>query len=363
MILDKNLFFGREQNCAISSLKGVAMNTNAKQLRISGRMKSIVLALGAAVVAGGSIKRTITALLAISVIGAHATALHMPRLSACDLEWERLKGLQPLSKAEFEHWLNRKPSLGIYGSPQEGEADYYYYLARIPFVIGAEHLPTIEQRDAWLQKAADTGHKAAKAALMRLRYLGVLDPARLRRGLQPLPLEKPTATRQEYLQAAREAAEAGDPEFAAVMMDTAQNINRYMHCQPSDAATIDSNEDAGVIGRCDPQTVTQPIETKRWAEVAARGGNPNAKVMLCNGRAAWPHLSLGFTYNAEETFAWCFAAEHTACLANTHSIGLENLYEKGIGTPKDLDKADYYRKLHPRPINAFKSPIFPLITR
>lgn len=305
--------------------------------------------------------RALITLLCAATFAAQASEPLMNRFwLPCDVEWDRIKSLPPLSKTEYEKWLIRNPSYGVRGDPQEGEADYYYFMARIPFVIGQENTPSVEQRDQWLQKAAVLGHKAAKAALMRLRYLGPEDSERLRKGDYPKPLENPRATRTEYLLAAREAAEAGDPEFATVMMDTALNINRRMHCQDADTtkAVPDINRK-----RCDPQEVTKESETKKWAEIAARGGNPNAKELLCTSRIAWPHKDLGFTYNAEETFAWCFAAEHTACLMGASHLHLESLYERGVGTAKNLEKAEYYRKLHPRPINAHKALSFPITTR
>lgn len=308
-------------------------------------------------------KLTTHALLVTCVINAHATALRVPGLSACDLEWERIKTLPPMSQSEFEQWLNRKPSQGIYGSPQEGEADYYYYLARIPFVIGAEQVPSIEQRDAWLQKAADAGHKAAKAALMRLRYLGVLDSDRMRFGLQPLPLEKPKSTRQEYLQAVREAAEAGDPEFATVMMDTAQNINRYLHCQPSDTESIDWTKDGNAIEKCDPQTVTTPIETKKWAEIAARGGNPNAKKLLCRMTYFGTYPQLGFKQDFNEAFQWCTTTMQTACMADDHIGLVASMLEQGRGTIKNPDRASQLRKINPLPPIFLKPIRFPQLTR
>lgn len=312
---------------------------------------------------GTAARRLVAALAAASVLSVQATGVGPFEPSACDHEWERIKSISPMSKTEYADWLKRSPAKGIYGSALESEADYYYFLARVPSVIGIDNVPSMEQREDWLQKAANQGHKAAKAALMRLRYLGFLPVEQRSRWMDYVAPLKVTATRTDYLKAAREAAEAGDPEFATVMMDTAQNINRNLHCHANDTKKIDPSKDAHYYQKCDPQDVTQPIETKKWAEVAARGGNPNAKVILCKGRAAWPQLDLGFSDNAQDRFAWCFAAENTACLAGAHHIGLEDMYERGIGTPKNPEKAEYYRKLHPRPINAHKLLVFPLLTR
>lgn len=279
----------------------------------------------------------------------------------CDVEWDRIKSLPPLSKAEYEQWLARKPSLGVRGGgAQDREADYYYFMARIPFVIGQENTPSVEQRDEWLQKATDLGHKAAKAALMRLRYMGPEDAERLRSGAYPKPLDKPRATRTDYLLAAREAAEAGDPEFATVMMDTALNINRRMHCQDADTtkAAPDINRK-----HCDPQEVTKENETKKWAEIAARGGNPEAKRQLCRKTYFGTFLEQGFTGGPAEAFPWCFATTQTACMAGDHAGLTSGMYERGVGTAKNLEKATALDKLYPKPLAAHKQTLFPLTSR
>lgn len=305
---------------------------------------------------------TSIALLCITALITYANEPVMNRhWLPCDVEWDRIKSLPPLSKVEYEKWLARNPSYGVRGGPQEGEADYYYFMARIPFVIGQENTPSVEQRDQWLQKAADLGHKAAKAALMRLRYLGPEDSERLRNGDYPKPLENPRATRTEYLLAARESAEAGDPEFATVMMDTALNINRRMHCQDADTTKVDVPD----INRkrCDPQEVTKESETKKWAEIAARGGNPNAKELLCVRTYFGTFTEQGFTGGPAEAFPWCFATNQTACMASTNAGLVSGMYERGVGTEKSPAKGAVLRKLYPMPYAAHKQTLFPLTTR
>lgn len=248
---------------------------------------------------------------------APASSVLQPGTSLCDQEWQRIKGIPPMTKNEYEQWLARKPTSGVLGLGQEGEADYYYLLARIPFVRESDGTPSASQREEWLQKAAQLGHKSAKAALLRLRYLGQPDPDRMRQGKPPLPHDTPKATREEYLKAVRAAAEAGDPEFATVMMDTAQNINGYMHCQDTDATKVDPAGRA--LGQCDSQGVTTATETKKWAEISARGGNPNAKNLLCKASYFGTSPELGFRKDAEEAFAWCFSSLQSACLADSNA--------------------------------------------
>lgn len=310
-------------------------------------------------------KYTLITLLCAATLAVQASEPIMNRFwQPCDVEWDRIKSLPPLSKTEYEHWLARKPSVGVLGgSAKDREADYYYFMARIPFVIGQENTPHVAQRDEWLQKAADLGLKAAKAALMRLRYLGPDDAERLRSGGYPKSLENPRATRTEYLLAAREAAEAGDPEFATVMMDTALNINRRMHCQDADTTKVDTsvNSDRNQR-RCDPQEVTQEIESKKWAEIAARGGNPSAKGLLCVKTYFGTFPEQGFTGGPAEAFPWCFATTQTACMARSNAGLVAGMYERGVGTVKSPEKGAVLRKLYPEPLTLHKQTLFPLTT-
>jgi hypothetical protein len=271
--------------------------------------------------------------------GVHATAVGPFSPSACDREWERIKSLPPLAKSDFDAWLampEPKQISGLRG------ADMYYYLARIPHAAGADHLPTMQQRDEWLSLAAATGHKAAKAALMRLRYLGVIDFDWLSRGGGVKPLERPTATRAAFLAAAREAAEAGDPEFASVMMDTARDANAFMHCARVDR--LKAVRDKG----CDPQTVTQRIEVRKWAEIAAQGGNPVAKELMCEGHlmsSQGTSTELGFPHSGSDgqSALWCFTAFTSPCSSARHADIARRIYEKGATIVPKTEKAPEVR--------------------
>lgn len=280
----------------------------------------------------------------------------LPVPSGCDMAWERIKGLPPMPKAKYEAWVKESKPRTLW--PQAAamkldDADMYYYMARVPFVIGAERAPSIEQRDEWLQKAADAGHKAAKAALLRLRYLGLIDLEWLSMAQGPKPLDNPRATREEYLKAVREAAEAGDPEFASVMMDTARNVKGFLHCQNTDK---DNKGDHS----CKPQDVTKPIETRKWAEIAGSGGDPNAMDLMCTMYHYGTYPQLGFPQDDHKAFPWCFALETTVCRGDTL---LEGMYQSGKGTPKNPEAAEELRRKYPRPVRAYKRTNFPFTSR
>jgi hypothetical protein len=281
-----------------------------------------------------------------------------PVPGGCDVVWERIKSVLPMPKARYEQWLKAPVPQTLWGPGATAnlldDADMHYYMARVPFVFGIEGAPSLEQRDEWLQKATGAGHKAAKAALMRLRYLGPIDMEWLNRGQGPRPLANARATRAEYLQAARAAAEVGDPEFASVMMDTARNIKGYLHCQNADK---DNKSDHS----CKPQDVTQPIETRQWAEIAGMGGDPNAMRLLCVGHYSGTLSKWGFQQSDDKAFPWCFAEETTVC--RTSHLLLEGMYEAGKGTPKSPDSAKALRQKYPVPIRVYKQFNFPLTSR
>lgn len=282
----------------------------------------------------------------------------------CDKEWMRLKDLPPMGVIEYENMLKRNPQAGVFGSPLEGEADYYYYLARIPFVIGKESLPTPDQRQKWLHLATDKDHKAAKAALRRIGYLGVIDPQSPSYSWpRYIPVEKKAATRKDYLEAAKEAAELGDPEFAAVMMDTALNINAQLHCAPDDRAEPGSS--SNWHRKCKPQEVTKLSETKKWALIAARAGHPGARATICaasrwsnNGNSA----AMGFSEDPEEAFAWCFSTMLSACTNRDFEHSIAEMLEKGQGTKANKEASrNILRSIENR--KSEKTIIFPQVTK
>lgn len=312
----------------------------------------------------GTLKKhahTLCNLLGVMLIGiccvspAQASETIKPGPDDCDIEWDRIKGIGPVAKANFERAAadpEKARSLTIYPNVTialdtarpEGLASMYYLLARIPFVIGAEELPTTEQREDWFDKAAKLGHLSAQAALMRLRYRNSDIPAERR------------VDRETFLKAARIAAEAGDPEFAAVMMDTARDINAMFHCGRDDV------DKSPTRNGCNPQSVVKPIETRQWAEVAARGGNPHAKNLLCDMYNFGSSTHLGAEKDANLAFQWCFATYHTAC-STTWQVGiLSGMYERGLGTPIDLKKASELKRLHRSASNPIKTTRFPFTT-
>lgn len=288
-----------------------------------------------------------------------AMATEVPKAmpDVCDREWDRIKGIAPMEKADYERALSTQGKLGgvrLFPNeivalntekPAEAMADLYYLLARVPFVIGAEQLPTAGQREDWLEKAGNLGHKAAKAALMRLRYQS-----------NDVPVER-RVSRETYLKAALEAAEAGDPEFATVLMDTARDTNHAFHCRQED------RDKSPTRNGCNAQSVVKPMETRKWAEVAARGGNPHAKNLLCTMHYFGTSPHWGAEKDDNLAFQWCFATHQTACSVSWNVGLLALMYERGQGTPKNLDKGAELRRRYPLPYSLRNYVQFPQIAR
>ena len=262
---------------------------------------------------------------------ATALASDVPKMGkdSCDIQWERVITPSPISKDFLDGHLGalEKMEKGeIHAEIQQIE-DTYYRLARVPAVVGLDGkhtAPTVFQREAWFAKAAERGHKSALAGLNRLRYL---NPG--------IPRER-SVDRQSYLKAARGAAEAGDPEYATVMMDTARNTNRQFHC-------VSEDRSPDRVNQCLPQSVTRPEETRKWAEIAATG-NPHAVNLLCTMHIHGTYPQWGFEKNDAMAVRWCFAAESHLCLAGGRRDIVADMFETGRGTSKDEALAKKFRE-------------------
>lgn len=260
---------------------------------------------------------------------ANLSASVVPKTSPdiCDLEWDRIKGLPPISKGEFERILANpekagtvRLSEGVTAPARMSAADVFYYLARVPFVIGIEDIPTSLQREAWLDKAATMGHKAAKAALMHRRYLS-----------REIPQER-RVDRSVFLTAAVDAGGAGDPEFATILMDTARDYNGGWNCRTEDRSSRTPPNSNG----CNAQSVVRQIETRKWAEIAARGGNPNAKLLMCRMHVYGTYPQWGFEKNEKAALSWCFASALSACSASDAAVLLGALHSAGVADLRTL---------------------------
>jgi TPR repeat protein len=88
-------------------------------------------------------------------------------------------------------------------------------------------------------------------------------------------------------------------------------------------------------------------DARKWAEIAAEGGNPAAQEWLC--RAA-DEGALGYGQPQEDgaAFKWCLIAAHNACASNS-AWRLAALYQEGRGTAKDEGKANHWRRVAKQP--------------
>lgn len=178
----------------------------------------------------------------------HATAygssgvMYIP--TPCEMEWGRSAFVQPMPPEQIgtqESWA------------KNGNADAQYFMG-----LAAQDK---DERLAWLKKAIANGSKGAAAY-----YAYVLDPRWKTEPVDPAepdgerkPISLPLLT--ELLQPVIDAAEAGEPQAATWLMEMGRARWDYR-----------SYPDHPIL---------KPTDIPKWAEIAARGGNPAAAEWLC----------------------------------------------------------------------------------
>lgn len=202
-----------------------------------------------------------------------------------------------------------------------------------------------EESNRWLQKAIANGSKGAAAYYAyrrdpRLEYFN--NPARWdedpdethrcwwpRSGLGE-------ADQTEILGTIIAAAEAGEPQPATWLWQMVTGGTRL----------------GSFLVNC---KVTHPLlnssDAPKWAEIAARGGNPWAQEKLCSAytgatmpqRVHAPKVEWGFQANPAKAFQWCSIAAQNNC-ARGANLHLAKLYEMGIGVEKSPALASYWRQ-------------------
>lgn len=90
-------------------------------------------------------------------------------------------------------------------------------------------------------------------------------------------------------------------------------------------------------------------DTRKWMELAGRGGNPWAQENLCQAYMGLiktfplraPNPDWGFVPNDSNVFYWCSLAAQNAC-SKSSLVSLSHLYQYGIGTEKSSTQAAYW---------------------
>lgn len=219
----------------------------------------------------------------IDLCGSASASPQWP-ISKCDLEWHFCKTyIKPYSD---EHTKRQKEQA------EQGNVDSQYFLGVV--------LPDKKEKKRWLEMAIANGSK--EAAAYNAYYL---DERWDERPLSP-------DVHAELLKALIVAAEAGDPRAATWLMEMARGQNK--HCPRK-------TED------CPDSPLIKPEDTRKWAEIAALGGNMGAAEYLCE-KLYWTDDPRGFLKNDEKAYFWCSIAAPQVCAVHAKRA-LAALYSEG----------------------------------
>lgn len=202
-----------------------------------------------------------------------------------------------------------------------------------------------EESNRWLQKAIANGSKGAAAYYAyrrdpRLEYFNNSarwheDPDETHRCWWPRS-GLGEADQTEILGTIIAAAEAGEPQPATWLWQMVTGGTRL----------------GSFLVNC---KVTHPLlnssDAPKWAEIAARGGNPWAQEKLCSAytgatmpqRVRAPEVEWGFQANPAKAFQWCSIVVQNDCSRRSF-LHLAALYELGIGVEKSLPLARYWEQ-------------------
>jgi TPR repeat protein len=174
----------------------------------------------------------------------------------------------------------------------------------------------------WLEKAANAGSLTAAARLAEWQQM------------EQIKNSPPTITYSDYLHALMRAAqEEGDTLSATTLMQlTSRRFGDPKSC----------SDDLKKQELCDPDTeLLPPSDARKWATIAAEGGNPDAQAKLCY----WAYDGFpifGQPKDNKEAYKWCLIASRNMC--ELSAVGrLDSLLREGRGSKKDTVNADHWR--------------------
>lgn len=248
-------------------------------------------------------------LIAITLLSSHLTAnsssgiMYIP--TPCEIEWERSSFVQPMPPEKIGQQEAR-------AKMDDVDAQYFMGIAT----------QDKDKRLVWLKKAISNGSKGAAAY-----YAYILDE---RWKTEPVNPDEPNGPSKpiglpllkELLQPVIDAAEAGEPQAATWLMEMGRARWDYR-----------ANPDHPIL---------RTTDIPKWAEIAARGGNPAAAEWLCKAHDKGLGKFSGIDNKDDaKAFYWCSIAAPRACSIAAKS-SLAALYRKGLGiTPSNI-MADYW---------------------
>jgi hypothetical protein len=208
--------------------------------------------------------------------------------SACEAEW--------ISRQAFDTLPTINSLRFIENDAKRGYAAAQYRLGLVfktldgQWTTPADYSYNIQ----WLEKAVQQGSKSAAAQLATIQYT---------------LLKPPAIDHLTYVQALIAAAqEERNPWVATTLMDLTRD--RW-----GDFTNIEQCKKYRKIEECNGFDLLLKIDTAKWAEIAADGGNPNAQEWLCRAATEPGSYRVEFGQGYDENLAskWCNLAVHHPC--------------------------------------------------
>lgn len=171
----------------------------------------------------------------------------------------------------------------------------------------------------WLEAAVAKGSKSAEAELATIQWF---------RRTRPID-------HRTYVSALiRAALEDRNPWIASDLMNYTRG--RWGSLGGSKGCAVDDR-----AGACNGLDLLPPSDTRKWAEIAAEGGNPVAQGWLCQA-ADYGDPEHGQPKDPAAAYRWCLIAAHNAC-AFWPPSHLADTPDTGSGLAKDAEEAERWR--------------------
>ena len=247
-------------------------------------------------------------------------------------------GLPPGSDPCEADWMNRSRFDTVHSeyeirvlesAANRGEVDVMLGLGMVQRTENGKWQAPAGYNKAWLEKAASAGSLTAAARLARLQLVEQMKAD-----------TPPILTFNSYLRALMRAAEEeGDPLSATELMRYTSTRSGYPR---------KCSDDLRKKEWCDPDTKLLPTtDARKWAVIAAEGGNPYAQSRLCD----WAYdgrPELGQPKDDKEAYKWCLIASNNMC--ELYGVGrLQSLLREGRGTEKNVEEAKHWENILKQP--------------
>lgn len=206
-----------------------------------------------------------------------------PGGTACEIDW--------LNRGRFETLPSELHLRQMEAAAEAGNLWAHLRLGRVQKTSdGKWQAPQDRSYNVkWLFKAIEKGSKSAEWELARIE------------------LDQKKRTHESYLRAAIAAADADRNPWAASELMDLTNGRWGRHALPT-ACDVPSMVD----GKCAPAELLQVSSARRWAEIAAEGGNAAAQEWLCSA-AVHGAAERGQPKDGAAALKWCALASHNAC--------------------------------------------------